>query len=253
MKNNDNILQMNDSSWDILSIITNSREQEKDVVAWRLISGEKETLEVKMRVIRKGKREIAIVAKDPSQSGDLVALATGAKTMNFYLPDDLVLFQTLIKNYDHEGEVIVELPKAIAHIDRRKYMRLKTNVEDNPDHVISTEFFKSNNLPNSKAIRFCKPCFDLSAGGLSFVISRSESPYFQIGDHIFNMNVRVEHKEILVAGEIVNIYDVEPDERNKLNYRGKKICVHYTVITEEERRHLDNYVFKHIEIDEKVS
>lgn len=243
-----NILKKNHSVWAIFSILNNTKMFGKPAMAWKIVSGKKVTADVFIRVIRKSRGEIIIKAVSPGSQEVLEKIAAGSQHLNLYLPEDMVLFQSEIKSFDQNGDIGLRIPEMMAQIDRRKHMRL--TIGEIP--LATVKFFKESHSLRSNTQLFEKGCFDISAGGLSFIVSRMESKYFSRGDYMSLVRIMVDGKEIPVSGEIVNILDVEPNSHNKLHYRGKKICLKYDTIDSKARQFLADFVFRHVDLSEAV-
>jgi c-di-GMP-binding flagellar brake protein YcgR len=242
-----NKLKKNFSAWAIFSIVNNTKLNGKAVVGWRIVAGKKVTVDLFIRVIRKFRNEIVIRAIDAQGRNKLANLVAGADKFNIFLPDDMVLFQSKIKAVD-DGDVTVAMPEMIAQIDRRKYLRLFVTEEIKAD----VNFFKQSHNQHAGTQNFTKPCFDISAGGLSFIISRMESKFFQKDDYINNMTIRFDDEEIEINGHVVNILEIAPDERNNLHYKGWKVCVKYQSIDAESQKRLNDFVFKYVDITDEA-
>ena len=176
------------SEWAIFSIINNAKLNEKTLVAWRIIGGKKVTVDVKIRVIRKFRSELVMSPENSRSKAMLSDLAAGTDRLNFFLAEEMVLFQSRIKSKDRSGDITVEIPDLIAQIDRRKHLRLFVE-EKQP---VLLEFSKKTNSHLTTVQTFKKPIFDLSAGGLSFVISKLESKFFRLGDKLQKVKLAVE-------------------------------------------------------------
>ena len=164
-----NNLKKNYSAWAIFSLINNTKLGEKPVLGWRIIGGKKVTVDVYIRVIRKFRNELVIKALSPDGSKKLSNLIAGSDKLNLYLPDDLVLFQSRVLKSDTNGDVVISIPNMIAQVDRRKHLRLFITNEVN----VSIEFQKENHGQRITTQQFDKKCFDVSAGGLSFIIFKN--------------------------------------------------------------------------------
>lgn len=243
-----NNLKKNYSAWAIFSLINNTKLKDKPVVGWRIISGKKVTVELFIRVIRKFRNEVVIRATRPDGRKTLQDLIAGSDKLNLYLPGDLVLFQSNIKSCDENGDVVINIPEMIAQIDRRKHMRLFIE----SDARAEVSFTKECHGQRVVTQKFNKPCFDISAGGLSFLVSKSESKFFEKSDNIEGVVLQIGEKKTRINGNIVNILEVEPDEKNGLHYKCKKICVRYTNATAQQQKVIDAYVFKYVDINEAI-
>lgn len=241
-------LKKNYSTWAIQSILSNAKSESKTIVAWRIASGKKITANVFIRVIRRSRSELLLKATDFNSSQMLSTLVSGSDKLNFYMPEEMVLFQSDIKSFETSGDLTIKLPKMIAQIDRRKDMRLFLN-----DHChAQTKFMKLNGSSNGNFQLFDKSCFDISAGGLSFIVSKPESKFFSQGDLIKPLKIMVENKEVVALARVVNIFDVEPDAHNGLHYKGKKICVNFEQIDPMAKKLLADFVFRHVDLSEAV-
>lgn len=243
-----NNLKKNYSAWAIFSLINNTKLSDKPIVGWRIISGRKVTVELFIRVIRKFRSEVVIRATRPDGRKTLSNLIAGSDKLNLYLPDDLVLFQSKIKSCNENGDVVISIPDMIAQIDRRKHLRLF--VENDID--VKVNFNKECQGQRVLTQNFNKSCFDVSSGGLSFLISKSESKFFEDGDKILGIILNVGEKKTRINGNIVNILDIEPDEQNGLHYKCKKICVRYENATPQQQKVINDFVFKYIDTSEAI-
>lgn len=233
-------LKKNFSTWAIFSIINNTKLQDKEVIGWRLVGGKKVTIKLKIRVIRKFRNEMAVVAYNEQMTSELDAVLSGMDKLNFYLPEDMVLFQSEVKAI-YKNEIVVSLPKMIAQIDRRKFLRLIVPADLN----VTINFAKKNNASNGMAQKFKKSCFDLSAGGLSFIVSRMECKYFNVHD-LMKIKLEFDELSLIAAGQIVSILEVSPEDNVDLHYKGWKICMKFINLKESEQKNINNFVFKNI-------
>jgi c-di-GMP-binding flagellar brake protein YcgR len=240
-------LNKNKSSWALYSILENKKEKKENFICWRMINGSKQVAEVSLSIIRKSREEIVIKAVGEKNEKALLDIVTGAETVNFFLQEDKVLFQSVIKSSSGQGKLTVSLPREFAHIDRRNHVRLQLY-----DDITSTlSFKKESHYSQHKTNQlFEKKCFDLSAGGLSFIVSRVEARFFKKNDPIHSIALVMNNKTIMCAAKVVTILDVEPNDRNKLNYKAHKVCLEFTVISEQDRKCIGEYVFKYVDLDE---
>jgi hypothetical protein len=243
-----NQLKKNYSTWAIFSIINNTKISEKPIVGWRIVGGKKVTVELYIRVIRKFRNEFVIrPVKVNGQKvlGDLIA---GSEKLNLYLPADLVLCQSMVKKIDSNGDITISMPDMIAQIDRRKHLRL---FRENGVRI-GVEFKKELGTHTSRVQSFTKDCFDISAGGMSFIISRTEAKYFHKENDIESMILNLDGKKTKISGRVVNIFDVEPDDQNGLMYKSKKVCIQFSDPTAKQQKVINDYVFKYLDIEDAI-
>ena len=247
---NKNLLNKNFNEWDIFSIINNTKVNGNQVIGWKIIAGKKITIDVSFYIIRKFRNEIVVRVVNTKESSKLGDLATGSDKINFYLPEDLVLFQTEVKQIETNGDLRIKIPSMIAQIDRRKDIRLNLK-----EGVCAKVFFQKENIlatSTTKLHSFKKDCFDLSGGGLSFLVSKSEMKFFKRDDIIENITLNLGNEEFKLSSYVVNILEQEPDSRNGLNYKAWKICVKYREITEKEKKKIDQFVFQYVDFDDAI-
>lgn len=243
-----NNLKKNYSAWAIFSLINNTKLNDKHVIGWRMIGGKKVTVDLFIRVIRKFRNELVVRATSPEGRNTIANLIAGSDKLNLYLPEDLVLFQSTVKKSDTNGDVVITIPEMIAQIDRRKHLRLFCEDEMN----VSVSFSKQNHGQRVSRQNFEKKCFDVSAGGLSFIISKIEGKFFETGDYVYGLSLNLDRRNTMINAEIVNILDIEPDDRNGLHYKGKKVCLRYVDPTANQQKVINDFVFKYVEIDEAI-
>lgn len=243
-----NSLKKNYNKYAIHSIIENTKEAEKPIMGWKIIAGKKVTVNVIFHIIRKFRNEVVVRAVSDQAKNSLGSLAAGAEKLNFYLPEDLVLFQTTVKSLEENGDIVIEIPEFIAQVDRRKDLRLFL---DN-GIKIPISFDKQNHGQRVTTQKFNKMCFDISSGGLSFIVSKTESKFFMIDDEIFIESLEIDSNIIKLKAKIVNILDVEPNSHNQLMYKGKKICLKYTKISNRSKEILNDYVFRFVDFDDAI-
>ncbi|MDP7321261.1 MAG: PilZ domain-containing protein [Bacteriovoracaceae bacterium] len=240
-----NLLRKNFNEWAIFSIINNTKINDKNVLGWKIIAGQKVTVEVIFHIIRKFRGEVIVRANGPKNKELLGNLATGSQKINFYLPEDMVLFQTEVKQIEPNGDVRVKLPKLFAQVDRRRDFRLFLG----EGLKVQIDFQKFDHSQQQYQQKFNKNLFDISAGGSAFIISRSEKAFFRVNDLIKDINIRIEGREIKVNAVIMNILDVEPNKQNQLNYKGKKVCLRFLNLDATNKKFLEDFIFRYMDID----
>jgi hypothetical protein len=246
MNQSSNPLKKNHAAWAIFSILNNTKLQSKPVMGWRLIGDKKVTVELNLHIIRKFRNELVFKAEGENQIV-LSHLVAGSDKLNIFLPNDLALFQSKIKVFEN-GLVTLSMPEMIAQVDRRKFMRLP--VDDGID--CSIKFFKQSHLQQRNIQSFDRKCFDVSAGGLSFIVSKAEEKFFKSGDFILGLELKIDGIVNTMSAQVVNILDIEPNERNKLIYKGSKICLRFTQIDQKAQKFIQDFVFKNSDLNSDV-
>ena len=242
-----NSLKKNTNTWAIFSIINNAKLNNKPIMAWKIIGGKKITVPVYFHIIRKFRNEIVIRAIKKSENTKLAELTTQG-SLNLYLPDDMVLFQSYVKEIEVSGDIRIILPDMIAQVDRRKHLRLF--LDENVTAQLN--FFKESNGQRKITQKFSKSCFDISAGGLSFVVSKTELAFFKRGDQIHDLELYIDNECLQVSAEVTNLFEVEPNETNNLIYKGWKISLKYNELESEKVESINNFVFRHVDLEEAI-
>lgn len=243
-----NKLKKNTSPAAVLSIISNAKEAEKKIIAWKLVAGKKITVDVHFRVIRRFRDELVVCPVSKKDEAKLSDLVLGAKSLNFYIPDEMVLFQSEIKSSFSNGDLTLRFPELIAQIDRRKHLRLLL-----PEFLgVKVKFFREISSFRTSSRLFEKNCFDISAGGFSFILSKTEARFFKGTKDISLLSLRIGDKEIKTGAEIISMLEISPNSDNKLNYRAIKVCVRFHHISEKDMSYINDFVFQHIDLDTAI-
>lgn len=241
-------LKKNYSAWAIFSIVSNAKINEKSIVAWKIINGKKITVDIYIRVIRKFRNEFIIRSSRASGKETVERLVAGGEKLNLFLPNDFVLCQCDIKKIDSNGDVVLKIPDMIAQIDRRKHLRLFRD----EGVKIEVEFQKELSGHLDRVQNFKKDCFDISAGGFSFIVSRTESKYFLKENTIENIILNLDGRKTKLNGIVVSVLDIEPDERNELLYKSKKVSIQFVDASPQQQKVINDYVFKYIDMREVI-
>jgi c-di-GMP-binding flagellar brake protein YcgR len=221
----------------IKSLLEKCRTDQFHVVHWNIVSGKKYSLNYKISIIRTDKREL-ILNQDFEEYNSMIERSVVMN--NFYIAELGLFFQAEILN-EKDNHLCLNLPNTVVQVERRKDIRLKIT-EKNPIECIFRKKF-NNNIVRT----FEKGCYDLSAGGLSVIISKAERDLFKVGDIINEMEIYINHVKIRFEAEIVNFIAIEPDSENGLIYSGYKLCLKFFQIGEDEKSMIENYIFYTIE------
>lgn len=241
-------LKENRNSKVISEIINTTKEKMGYIMIWIMQGEEKVTAEMYIHIVRKAKNEV--ILRPLADSNRLVqAIVGNREEVNIFFPTDLVFFQSRVKSLDENGELVISVPEMIAHVDRRKHLRvtIKNSMK------AEASFFKSFISHKVNTQLFKKPCFDIGTGGLSLILSRMEMKYFNPGEKIVGIILQIDDKKIEVEATIVNILPIEPDAYNKLIYKGNKVCLKFENLNPVYKEILDLYVFKHFKMETAVA
>ncbi len=234
-------LTKNYSKEDILSVLSNVKRAEKAIRAWKVIAGKKVFIDLKISIVRKNNLVFVVKGITETSKQFIKSMHFGVNRMFFYLPDDLIMFEAEIKESRIEDCFEVLFPKMIVHVEKRNNPRLF--LDDGVE--ASVNFYKNGVSTSGHKQLFDKKCFDLSGGGLSFIISRTEARLFKKNDQIKNLKVSFGQQDFVVDAKVVGVFEIEPSTKNKLNYKGFKVCLAFCGINAEIEEKIDQFVFKY--------
>jgi c-di-GMP-binding flagellar brake protein YcgR len=92
---------------------------------------------------------------------------------------------------------------------------------------------------------FLKFCFDISADGLSFLITKNELKCFMVREEIRQIELFLGKQILMIDGKIINLVEIGPNEVNRLMYKSWKVCIKFLAISPQEMEKINLYIFKH--------
>ncbi len=233
------------------NFITKAKEQKNPLILWKDIGDQRFTTKALVKITRINKKEFVIVPFDHNKQDDFFNLIGDSIELNFYLPAENIFFKSDIKIY-RDDRIIIHIPEYVAMVDKRKHLRLFMN-----DDVYAKIGFSKK--PKHKTLKdvgrqtFTKECLDLSEGGLSFIISKTEIKYFSIGDNMKNIDIYLNHKhKITLSGVIRHIVYIGPNKTNQLNYGGHKVSLQFKDVKDEITDTLRIFIFGHKHLNKNV-
>ena len=227
----------------VFRILSDCQREQVRVVIWRLVNGHKIISDFKIDVIKKFNNQLVLSLsnlKDPN----VADILSGFEKVSFYIPKKGVIFQARFVRYSIDSKLSVIIPDKISQIERRTFLRLIIDSE----HLVKIKFKSTNENILGANKYFEKSCYDLSVGGLSFMVSKAENKFFNMGDYL-PIKLLFDCKEITLAGEIVNYLAIEPNDVNKLAYKAYKVCIKFLNMKEEDIKIVENFVFRYVTIN----
>ena len=232
------------------SLIENTKSENKQVIGWRIVEGKKQTVELYVRVIRSFRNEFILRVRNPEDEALFKKLHVSTESFNVFFPKDLVIFQSKIKSRDpSNGDLVMEYPSMVAQVDRRKSLRYE--VEENEELEIN--ILKKFNLINQSQRIFKKQAYDISTGGLSFLVTKSERKFFKEGDHISSVQIELSQKDLDLKTKVVSTLEIKPTKNNSLSYTTYKVALSFEQLDEKTRALIEKYVFEKIDFSKAVS
>lgn len=244
-----NPLIQNENAKSIFNILKDAKLEQMRCLVWKMVGTTKYTAEVEIDVIRKFDNELILRSVSDGHYEKVKTIVSGSEQVNVFIMEKAIMFRAKIKKLDLDQKLCIQFPKMIAQAERRKDLRLVFP----SDLSCPVQFFKTLTGGKVQTQIFEKNCYDLSAGGLSVLINKSESKFFEIGDEISDMKIEIEKEVVSLDGKIVNFIPVEPGPDNKLIYKGLRVCLKFEEVSDEDKKLINMFVFKHLDLDDVAS
>ncbi len=221
--------------------ISNAKDNSSDVYVWRFVGGSKLVVMVRIEAFRKQRNDFCIVPAD-GQDRIVQDLITSQTYVDLYVPLQGILMRCRLKNTDAPFRYYLEIPEFIAQVERRRDLRL--NVYDQDELKVS--FGKTITVPRVMSQFFLKSCFDISAGGLSFFVSKTESKLFHADDVISTMEIKTSEWSAKITSRVLSVRETEPDEANGFPYKVWRVSCQIMQIDPIAKKQLEKYIFERI-------
>lgn len=225
----------------ILLNINSAKESGCEIYLWRFVGGSKHIGLARIEAVRKQRNDFCIVPTE-GQDRILQDLISGQTQIDLYIPSMCILMRCQIKQTDAPFRYYLTLPEFIAQVERRKELRL--NVYDQEEMKVS--FGKTITIPRTMSQFFLKSCFDISTGGISFFVSRTESKLFQVEDVIPTMELKSDNWSAKISSKVLSIREVEPDVANGFPYKVWRVSCQITQIDPLAKKQLEKFIFERI-------
>jgi c-di-GMP-binding flagellar brake protein YcgR len=224
-----------------------AKEHNEEVYIWRIVGEKKVLAPVKFELIRKAKGELVVVSSENSKDIFQHVLG-GSDHINFFLPKSSLLFQCSVKQMDNDGKLHLQFPKFIAQVERRNNLRMEAI--DHPK--LRVQFCKTVIAPKSVKQFYGKGLFDLSAGGVTFLITKAESRHFLEGEKLKNVELIIIDQKIVLSASILRVQELNEIETLKHPYKTWKVTLRFDSIQKKDQDLLTKFVFENVTIAEKA-
>jgi len=238
---NGNKLNKIHDQFQIIGNITTAKENACEVYVWRFVGGSKHIGLARIEAVRKQRNDFCLVPQE-GQDRVLQDLISGQTHIDLYIPHMSTLMRCRLKQTDAPFRYYIEFPEFIAQVERRKELRL--NVYDQQE--IKVSFGKAITVPRTMSQFFLKSCFDVSTGGISFFVSKSESKLFNPDDLISSMEIKAEKWSAKIATQVLSVRETEPDEANGFPYKVWRVSCKITQIDPVAKKQLERFIFERI-------
>lgn len=226
----------------ITNLLSNLKNEQAEIFIWKLIGDQKHLASVAIETIRNARGDFIVVAH-PGHEQKLNDIAAGSGNIDFYVPSSGTLFRSKLKKAD-EHRFYLEIPNFFAQSERRKALRLEVFEDD-----FEIRFQKKVKTYKEFTQAFSKRCFDISTGGFSFFVSKSESSFFRSGDDFENISLKFGSWGTTTSARITRITDVEPNEQNGLRYKAQLVSCAFVSFNDIHRKQLEKLIFERIKDD----
>lgn len=225
----------------IQSNLNSVKESCIDVYVWKFVGGVKHLAVSRIEAIRKQRNDFCIVPQE-GQDRLLQDLMSGQSNIDLYIPDKALLFRCRVKQTDAPFRYYLEFPDFVAQAERRSSLRVLPKPEDE----LKISFGKSVTAPRQMSQHFLKPCFDISVGGLSFYVSKTESKFFRIEDIVKDIELKNSNWGTKISFQVLDVRETEPDELNDFAYKAWRVSCKILQIDPVSKKHLERFIFERI-------
>ena len=225
----------------IISSIMTTKEKADQVLVWKFIGTKKITASVKITVINKATGTL-VFSPTQEDAEVLKKIISSSESINFYIPSGSTLFQCNIKHIESPGRIIVYIPKFIAQLERRKWIRFKTNDQPN----VRIQFSKRIDPVKSTQQFFRKNILDIGVGGIALIMSKVESKSFIPGELIKRAELLIDDLKIVVDLEVINHIELKPGQESDQIYKVWKIVFRFAGLEKKNQEIISAFVFKNI-------
>lgn len=225
-------------------ILKELKKNGESLFAWKLFGKNKLSVPIGIEKILNTNDQLQVVCQERNLAL-LNQIISGEEVLNFFIPSEDILFQTKILKFLGEDLLLVSLPHRYAQVERRKHLRWKVVL----DSSIKVRFkikYKIFNTERGQA--FEKSCFDISAGGVSININKSETKFFSISDRISNLELHLGKNIFKLSAHVVNVIEIVPNKINQRLYKGWKICLKFDKLSSLDQEKINLFVFGKVNV-----
>lgn len=221
----------------IQSLLQSAWQADFRIYMWHIVGNQQCEVELKFVVVNSPKKEI-IFEYDPKDIKEVGKILAPKVDINFFAPQEMMLFRSMVKQViPHENRIKIRYPANLSITERRVRPRY---LVVNRSPVMKLSFKLDKRMADGKT--FTKNCYDFSQGGLSFIINKSETSYFKVGDVLENSVIHIGTLACNAKLKIVTILPIEPSDINGLLYLSYKIGVQFLDKTDETVHKLTDIV-----------
>lgn len=225
----------------IIANLNSAKDESCEIYVWRFVGGNKHLGLSRIEAVRKQRNDFCIV---PTEGQDRVLqdMISGQTHVDLYIPSKCIVMRCRLKQTDAPFRYYLEFPEFIAQAERRKELRVNVYKEEE----LKVSFGKTITLPRAMSQFFLKSCFDVSTGGISFFVSKTEAKLFAPQDVISTMELKTSEWSARVASQVLAVRETEPDEANGFAYKVWRVSCKITQIDPVAKKQLERFIFERI-------
>lgn len=209
---------------DILESLLKIQKNNQIILAWYAFNGHLLQAELRLKTIRKDRNDLVLVPQWDSLDY-LQQLISGQGRINFYVPDESLVFISELKLLDEQGILTVGMPEKYFLHDRRRDQRIDLL----PSLSISFE-----------GISLAKRCLDISSGGFSLVISQQERRLFKLSE--YQVTLTNGELSLQLEANLSNELKLRPYMLDKCPYGGFRLAFSFLNMNDLTRKRLDDLI-----------
>lgn len=231
----------------VMNYLTNIKESSNSALIWKIIGDSKFTAEVKIEAIRKTRSDFIVIPNE-GEADKVQSLMGTNGFIDIYVPESALIFRCKIRQTEAPVRYFLEVPDFMAQIERRQSLRLNLSASDE----VTIKFSKQQELNRTIQQKFSKNCYDISAGGLSFLVSRVESKLFKVNDFVRSVEIQTPQWKSMVVLQVALVKELTPDESNDMSYKAWKVSCRFIGLDEVSKKYLTKFVFERLKANEHV-
>jgi hypothetical protein len=206
------------------SMLKNTKILREPMILWRFVGDRKVTAKVDLVLVRKYRNEI-IVKPRVDYMNEYKQIVSVAERVNFFIPYYSLLFQCNLKEVESNLCSVFDSPCEYAQVDRREHIRIPLGDENKVGVLVA-----KTKISQDLRTNLVKPCFDISGGGFSILVSKMETRFFSKGRTFDKIYLKIFDKPFKVKAKVVNNISVDPTN-HEVFYASYKVSFQFVDIS----------------------
>lgn len=222
-------------------MLLSAKEKHHPVYVWRIIGDKKIMAQVQIDLVLSARGELRISPK-PEAALAFSHVVGGCSSVNLFFPNSSTLFQAIVKGGHGETGLIVSFPDFIAQMERRNWLRMSGE-----NHAkLRLQFNRKMSYPNPMKQFFSKALSDVSAGGVSFLVTRAELRFLPEGEALKDIELIVEGKKIKLHASVLRIQELSKQTYPAFAGKTYKVSLRFDHIEKKDQEILAKFIFQNL-------